>query len=231
MMNLLGRIAWAIVITIYAAISIVLSRYLGPKVGILGYIALTTQFVCLAGWLLRTAAIDSITWKNRVAGFFLPWTALIKSEALIPLLIKNGLISTGFGALVIACDQLRILPTGAIASQGYMAESPGWADSVLYWTTVICWFVMLAAWLFALRSSSMHQSGSFVLGSHNRHVWILLLLPPIAVGASIACRTASHPWIALLIVSIPLTIVLLPVFLMVSVIFAHFIMGKPIRWN
>lgn len=216
----------------HVAGSVWLSRRLGVAAGLVVYAILTSLLTLLAGGLLRSVPLEKITWKNRLAGWLLPWTALVGGGQLRWLLVKNEVASIVLGMVMVASDRMNVWDA-VVANH---PSSPGgaprtWADAGLSWLTLLCWLVMLGGWLWTLRTYFRNQVNSAGVLLGLRGIWIPLLIPPIAVAVSVALQQADYAWASFLVVGIPLLLVLPPVCVLLTVVGYHYLVGKPIRWN
>jgi hypothetical protein len=166
-----------------------------------------------------------------VAGLFLPWTSLVGGGSLHSLLLKNQLAAVAFGAAIVVYDQMNLQATVNANQPAFAEGSGGWLASGLWWVTLSCWFVLLTGWFYLLRTCLRQQTDlvSVMLGRSG--LWLPLVIPPVAVGISLALLVTGNPWHSLLVVVVPLLMILLPVLLMVAGICYHYLIGKPIRWN
>jgi hypothetical protein len=226
----LGIVIWLAIIVVQAAGAIALSRYFGIVVGGLLYALAMISCVGLAGLLLLNVTVESVTWKNRVAGVCLPWSTFVGGGQLSHLLVKNAVAALAFGALVVLCDRLKLFHRGSGANA--VGETHmHWSEVVILWVTVAGWIVMAIGWLWMLRSIVANHSDIISVLLNRQGTWMPLLLPPVIVAASIALRVAGRSWIALTVVGAPLLMLFTPVLLMLAVIVMHYVMGKPMRWN
>lgn len=147
------------------------------------------------------------------------------------MLVKNQLASMLFGIAVVACDQIRAGTNVAGAGLGTVAQPASWLDGTVFYLTLMCWAILLGAWLWMLRSFFTHHSKPFSALLEKRSVWIPMVLPPIAVAASVALVLAGNPLGGLFSVGIPIVMMLMPVLPMVVAVLFHYITGKPMRWN
>ena len=227
----MSRAIWILVIVAHAAMSLVLSRQLGLMIGVVVYSVVTLASTCLAGWLLRESAVGTVTWRNRLAGLLLPWPVIVGGGSLRAMLVKNQLASMLFGIAVVACDRIRADTFVAGRGADAVAGPASWWDGTVFYLTMMCWAILLGAWLWMLRSFFTHHSEPFTALFQKRSVWIPLVLPPIAVAASVALVLAGSPWVGLLSVGVPIVLLLMPVLPMVALVLFHYITGKPMRWN
>lgn len=221
---------WIVAIAIQACAALWLGRCCGLMTGLAIYAAAAMALTGLAGILLRSATVDTVNWKNRVAGLLLPWSALLGGGRLTELLIKNGVASLVFGFVMVLGDRWGLFEV-LLGPDTAATSEMGWGGWVVQWLTIGCWLAMLIAWFWIWRSMFRHQLDVVSVLLRGRHSWIPLFVPPTALGISIALRAFGYTWWALLAVGLPLLIMFLPLLLMLTVIFIHQLLGKPIRWN
>ncbi len=219
----MGILLWLLMLAAQAIAAVELTQRLGVPWGSVlfaGLMALTTG---LAGYLLYYSTTGEINWRNRLAGFFLPWSLLAGQGSLSTLLLKNLLASLCWGAVMVACYRLSwLLPS--------TPDSPipaTWITLAAVGLTFLCRMALLAGWLLLLRSI------------FNRHVqpisfkstWQPLLIAPLAILASLILGRYGYTWLALTAVGLPLFIVLSPLLLMLAAMAYMTLTGKKIRWN
>ncbi|HMO12871.1 MAG TPA: hypothetical protein PKD64_03585 [Pirellulaceae bacterium] len=227
----MNALLWIASIAAHVAASIALSRTLGVFEGLLVYVVATSLLTGFAGWLLRDATLGVVTWRNRTAGFLLPWTSIVGGGRLHALVLKNVFASIIAGLVAVLCDQSRLLYAFGLIPAAAHGEQTPWGVVALSWLTVACWLVVFAAWLWIIRSLLLRRSDIVSVLTLKRGGWVPLIMPPIALGMSVYQKLTGHAWSALLWVGIPLLIVLCPVMLMAGVILYHQFTGKPMRWN
>jgi hypothetical protein len=215
----------------HACIAVFLNRQLGLLIGLVVYSTAVILGIGLAGALLRGATVDSITWKNRIAGWLLPWSIFVGGGRLHSLLIKNAVACVLSGFVMMVSDRLALFDSFLNRSNFEMTDTMHWSEVAVCWLTMGIWFAFFGSWLWMLSSFARHQSDMIKVLQKPRGTWIPLLLPPIAIGGSVALRLFGYPWVALLVVGLPLLYLLLPVMLMTLIILIHITIGKPIRWN
>jgi hypothetical protein len=227
----MGWISWFITLLLYAALAIAAARGLGTPLGIALYSLVVVMLVALAGFALKNSPVGKITWKNRLAGWFLPWTRWIGGEQLGTLLLRNAVVSILFGWLLIWCDRNGLLDEllGLKTRDGSQRSS--WIQLAILWTTVSCWLILSLAWLRLLQTWAKNHPRKLAEMLKSRDSWPALSIPPAAVAFSVALHYADRPIWALTVVAIPLLIALGPILLMVMLILWQQVRGKPIRWN
>lgn len=227
----MGWLVWFLAVLMHAALAFALVRGFGLGVGAALYSCCVLGFIAVAGFALNSSTLNTVTWKNRLAGWLLPWTHWVGGGSLSALLIKNAIMSILFGALIMGCDRYGLLHelVGMKASD----HSPrfSWMGLITLWATVVCWSVLLLAWALLLRSWANNQLNVLSVLLKGPGNWLPFLLPPIAVSVSIVMRYLGFTGWALSVVAVPLLITTGPVLLMLAVFLWHHIRGKPIRWN
>jgi hypothetical protein len=222
---------WLLTVMLYAALAVMAARGIGVALGIALYSLTVVALVAIAGIALKGSTVGSITWRNRLAGWLLPWTQWVGGGQLRSLLIKNATVSILFGWLMIWCDHNGLFHELVGWKASDHSRRFSWIQLVGLWTTVGCWLILSLAWLLLMRSWAKNQLNVLSVLLKGGGNWIPFLLPPASVGASIALRYAEFPALALAVVAIPLLITTGPVLLMMAVFLWHHLRGKPIRWN
>lgn len=219
----MGIIVWLLMLAAQAVAAVELTQRLGISVGFGVFALLMATTTGLAGYLLHSSTTGEVTWRNRLAGLLLPWSLLAGQGSLRALLMKNLLASLAWGGVLVAGDRLEwLLPLAA------ETKAPATLlTTVASWLAILCRLLLLAGWLFYLRALSARSWNSFSLKS----TWQPLLLPPLAILASLALAHSGYIWLALLAVGLPLLIVLTPLLLMVAAMAYMTLTGKKIRWN
>lgn len=223
----MGFLLPLVFVSCYAGMLLLLTRSLGIGYGLVTYVLLVGLLTCFGGWLLKGSDVGRVSWRNRVAGFCLPWTGWVGGGTLSQLLIKNGLAGFIFGVAVLGIERTNWFPATVSAS----ADPPSIYDWGLLVATWICWLSLLGAWLWMLKTFLTRHSDVRSVLNRQRSVWLPILIPPLAIAASIACRTMGFAWWGLGVVAAPLLYVLLPVLLIIAVMLWHVLSGKPMRWN
>lgn len=223
----MGLVLLLVFVACYAGMLLFLTRSLGVSFGLVTYAGLVGLLACIGGWLLKGSEVGRVSWRNRVAGFCLPWTGWVGGGTLWLLLIKNGLAGFLFGAAVLGIERTNWFQTTVSSS----ADPPSIYDWGLLIATWICWLSLLGAWLWMLKTFLTRHSDVLSVLTRQRSVWLPILIPPVAIAASITLRTWGFEWWGLGIVAAPLLYVLLPILLIIAVMLWHVLSGKPIRWN
>lgn len=222
------RFQFVILIVLQGLMAILLTRSLGLTAGFGVHALLMLASSAVSYVLLKRLSVGVINWRNRVVGLLMPWPVIVGGGSLGRLVVKNAIAALVFAAVVVGVDRSGVLRL-AEASPG-MAQ-PTMATHILSYAAVLCWIILIIAWLWVLRTQWVHNRE--ILGSllRSRGLLIPLLIPPIAVTLSVMLRVQGQPMLSLLTAAIPLLVVLLPVLMMCGVILAHKISGKPLRWN
>ncbi|MBL8868760.1 MAG: hypothetical protein JNK90_03150 [Planctomycetaceae bacterium] len=227
----MGWLVWFLAVLIHAAMAFAFVRGFGSGVGAALYSCCVLGFIATAGFALKSSTLNTVTWKNRLAGWFLPWTHWVGGGSLTSLLIKNAIMSILFGALIMGCDRYGLLHELVGMKASDHSQRFSWLELATLWGTVVCWIVLLSAWALLVRAWAKNQLNVLSVLLKGPGNWVPFLLPPAAVGSSITLRYAGFPSLGLLVVAIPLLITTGPVLLMLAVFFWHHLRGKPIRWN
>jgi len=223
---MLGLIIFLFTIGVHTTLIVFLQQQLGSVAGLTIYCLFAILTTAAAGVLLSGLTVETVTWRNRLAGILLPWSRFVGGDPLMSFLVKNALISIVFGVTVVIFNRMQLFHITSSNGDGPTI----WAN-IVAWLTVCCWLVMGIAWIYILRSIIRNRSDvvSVLLGKQGNG--ILLVVPPLAIGISLYLHNCGYLGPALLVVAIPLFYFLLPVSLMVLVILIHQLTGKPIRWN
>lgn len=225
---MLSTILWLVIVAVQAALAIVLTRNLGLNLGVLAQTVILIAFSGVGWLILYRLRSSEITWQNHVVGILMPWPSIVGGGTLTVFAVKNAIASIVFSWFVIAIDHLKVL---SIPSHDAALEAPSFGSNLIFWGTVICWVVAAIAWVWVLRSTVANQMDVSSTIQSLRRVAIPLLLPPFIVVVSIVLRVNGYKVAALIAVAIPLLLASLPVLLMLAVVFYHYVIGKPMRWN
>jgi len=220
-----------IFVVCYAGMFLLLTQNVGVGVGLIIYVLLVGLFTCCGGWLLKESAVGRVSWRNQVAGFCLPWTAWVGGGTMRSLLLKNAVAGIIFGLAVLVAEQtswFQFHNGGSTDGSGVPASLQEWG---LYLATWTCWLILSGLWLWMLKTFLTRSSDVLSVLTRQRGIWLPILVPPVAIAASIILRVTGFPWWALLVAAAPLLYVLLPVILIIAVMLWHTVSGKPMRWN
>jgi len=225
-----GFVLIAAAIAAQALVPLLLVRALGLPFGlVISGLLIVTQ-VAIGGLLLRGSTVGSVTWRNRIAGLLLPWSAIVGGGSLGRLIAANGAASLLFAVGIIAADRAALLDA-MIGPDQDAATSAVIVRWILFGLTGLGWIAMSLLWLWLLRSVLKNRSDIVSVLVARRDIRLPLLIPPIAIPSSIALRALGWPIAALAVVAIPLLLLLLPLLLMFSAILIGWLRGKPLRWN
>ena len=218
-------------VTCYAGIILLASRIFGVGVGLTIYVLLVGLFTAVGGWLLKKSVVGQVSWKNRVAGFCLPWTSWVGGGTMRSLLVKNAIAGFAFGLVVLVVEQANWLQLQKMVSNDDPAGAATMQDWGLFLTTGTCWLVLAGGWLWLLKTSLTRSSDVLSVLTRQRGIWWPIVIPPVAIAASITLRATGFPWLGLLVAVAPLLYILFPVLLLMAVMLWHAVSGKPMRWN
>jgi hypothetical protein len=226
-----GRIVSTLLLIGLVLLTQELTQQLGWGGAVVTYSLLIGAMTGLAGLLLRSTTSDSITWRNRLAGWMLPGSAWVGGGTLSMLIFKNGCLSLLLGWATIL---LTVLGGDATfkspVATAETAQSIGWQYSVAG-LTFICWLMLGIGWLQLCQNWIGQRLGQPEGGSrHWQSTW-LMIGAPLLLLASVTLRQFGLAGWALTLVLVPLLVILFPVTVMSAVLLYHWLIGKPIRWN
>lgn len=227
----MGWIIWLLTVSLHAALAVSAARVFGVLLGGGIYVLSILIFMAIAGTALKSTSVNQITWKNRLAGWFLPWTHWVGGGQLSTLLIKNASVSILLGVILIWCDSYGWLHELVGVKSRDKSVRFSWLELVILWATVVCWGVLILAWALLVRSWATNQLNVLSVLLKGPGHSLPFFLPLVAVTSSIVLRYVGFPGWALVVVVLPLWITTGPVLLMLAVFLWHHIRGKPIRWN
>jgi hypothetical protein len=224
----------SLLLVLQFALAVCLYKMLGVGWALAAYIAVCGASALCGCYLLHTSKTNSVTWKNRVAGWLLPWSLIVGGGSLQHLTIKNALAASMFGIAVILW-QHTAKPTVPTVDNGAgettLTTTSTWAHTLVDGGILLGCFILLLGWGLLLRAQLKHTSEPITtLIMHRRQAWPLIT-PPCAIGLSLVLRSLDFSWWALICVWGPLLFILMPVILMMLVLIGHTILGKPMRWN
>jgi hypothetical protein len=209
--------------SILLALLAVLGGYLlAPRIGawltLAGVAALATLAAVAGGHLLKTSTVSKITWKNRLAGFMVPWGWKLANGKLGRAQIASAAIWTLLGG---AGVMLASGPTSVSISSSGTMRFPNVVTALL----ALAWIIDGAAVVYLL--STMLKNFDVASPQALSLIKVMALCVAILLG-SLLLWTLGHPYIALLIAGGP------PMALAVFFGLFIFIMltaGKNVRWN
>lgn len=205
------------IVAAIAALALLLSWQFGawPALGIIAVIA---ALCCgLGTLLLKASTVGKVTWKNRVAGYLLPWGFTLGGGQL------PGI------SLVVWLSWLLIAAfTLAVARYSPSTASVGWGRAGVIWLTWTSWLILGGTALLLLYRFVQFSRGG---GSAHPGVTKALLLTGVLLLVSIGAFAAGYPWLALLIAGVPIVLTLLPVTVLLLLMLGAKLSGKPVRWN
>lgn len=168
-----------------------------------------------AGGLLRSAPIGSVSIRNYLAGWCLPWSAVIGSHRLAGLVFKNVALTVVLGTAVILMVHLND------------AQPP--SKGILTVCVFSCWTVLFVGWVYFLNGYLRSRGGTGRPSTNGEYA--LALGIPCALAISIIFWWNKSHIAALIVAGLPIALLLLPVGLLLLAVILSKLAGKPIRWN
>jgi hypothetical protein len=180
----------------------------------MGVIILAT----LAGaLLLRSSAVGQSNWRNALAAILLPCSGILGCGSLRKLCVSNllGLILFGIASFGVA---------------RYVRHNDYAFERIGGWTIAngLAWIVLIGMVLFLLRQ---YGKGYYAGASGLRRFMKLIAAPASALALSIGLVIAGLPFVAFVVAMIPIAIVFVPMGLLLIMVIAMRVSGKPFRWN
>jgi hypothetical protein len=179
--------------------------------------ASTTMIICgvvaalacvFGSVLLLTSSVGELTWKNRVAGYLIPWGWQLSRGRLWPVPVISWIVWVAIGASAVL---LRL-------GSGENDLHDGWRIALF-----AAWAIHSTALMFLFAAITHSPSGSQV-----RLLWLFVAVVIGLVGVSVALYLSGQALVALVVVSFPLFVALGSLALVV-LLFTP--MGRNGRWN
>lgn len=185
-----------------------LAERFGPPVAALIWTVVATGACGLGTVLLRTSPLGRVTWRNRVAGYLIPWGWRLNGGRLWPVAVVSWAVWTAIGGAVL------LLRTGSAD------EQPGVGPRIALF---VSWATDAAALMFVLGSIRQVTPGSRV-----RSLWKLAAVIALVVAVSVALYLGGLTTAALVVGGGPPLVIggcaALVVLIFVTV-------GRNTRWN
>jgi hypothetical protein len=208
-----------------AWITWLLAARLGPWFGLAAWAIVMGVLCTTIAYILRHGPVGMITWRNRLAGYVIPWGYRLGRGKLAPITIIAWSIWVGIGVATILVFRLNA-PGANVAATGASAAA---SDSGRH---PVLGAILLATWIF-YGAMIVRQLGyifyQFRTYSSGRRTMIQVTVIMVAIiattgGLWLAGRHASAVWLAaapLLIIGAGFGVVIL----------AFLIFGRNMRWN
>jgi hypothetical protein len=186
----------------------VLAESFGPSIALLLWGGIAAVGCCVGTVLLRTSEVGEISWRNRAAGYLIPWGWRLNRGALWPVPLLSWVVWMAIGAAA-------VLLWPATAEDG-----PGvWVRIALFGS----WVVDAAALVSLLGTIRQATPGSRV-GS----LWKLVAVITLLIGASVGLYVGGLTTAALVLGGGP------PAFVggcagLIALVFMT--VGRNTRWN
>ncbi len=197
-----------VLISAAAAACFGLAGRFGPATGAVIW-AGVAALACGTGMaLLRTSAVGRVTWRNRAAGYLIPWGWRLNRGRLWPVPVISWLVWMAVGTAVILLRPGQAEETPAIGIRAGLSAA---------------WVVDAAALMFVAGSIGQATPGSRV-GS----LWKLAGAVSVMIAASVGLYLADRPEAALLVGGGPPAVIGASTGLVVLVLMT---VGRNTRWN
>lgn len=170
--------------------------------------------------LLRSAQVGQITWRNRAAGFLLPWGYVLGRGKLPGIVIACTAIWSALAAAVL----LSLVETANVPSPTPVVAPVAAAGASTPWL-LLAWIVDGACLCYLLGTLTKYFAPHAQV---TRTQLKLVLVLVTMLAGSVVLHLAGHTWLALLVAGGPVALVggAYGLFLGVILLF-----GRNVRWN
>lgn len=211
---------------LYAALAVLAGWMLVPMMGAwptLGLAALIAGVsVLVGGYLLKTSTLSTVTWKNRVAGYTIPWGWTL----------ANGLLGRAMVAsfvVWIALAGVGVLLRAGPTVQPFATST----HSATFWNLItlllaVAWLVDGAALLYFVGVKVKSGPGN---SSHHKTIFKAIALASTLLVVSVTLYLLGWPVTALIVAGGPPAAIASVYGLFLGVIFCLMASGKKIHWN
>lgn len=212
----------AMLVVVAAAACWGLLHGVGRWTGLALWIALMGAACATSAMILRTAKVGELSWKNRQAGYFLPWGYGLAGGKLqkIALFSWLGWVLVGLGVAVMMAPTPSVAPTPTATAS---SAGPVWR-----WLVFGVWAINTSAIIYLLGTLVKNFSPG---SSSGRSLIKVMALMIIFTSASVALHSAGYPRWAVLIGGAPMGLLGLFFGLYIGLILGASAVGKPVRWN
>lgn len=183
--------------------------------------ALGWAVLCGVGtWLLLTSTTGQVTWKNRVAGYLIPWGARLNRGKLWPIPAVSWLAWMAIGTAAV-----WLMPHQPAAADDGQGEGGDLSGRLARALLLVAWIVDGAALIYVLGTLSQAGSGS---SSHRNTLLKTVAIILVIMGASVILHALGATRLALTVAGTPPLIVGggFGMFLAAVLLF-----GRNVRWN
>ncbi len=168
----------------------------GLVLGIAAWAGIMLILCTTAALLVRSSAIGKITWKNRIAGYLIPWGHALRWGALVPIVITSWIL------WILIAIAVHLLTRDMPLHANRPSIPPINLIGVL---TFSCWFIFTWAILYLVGNAK--SNFGFSSNSGQTMIMLVALLTAILI-ASATMRYIGNSTLSLLLTGIPLAIVL-----------------------
>lgn len=196
----------AVLVTVAAAAAYWLAAEYGLWPAMLAW-AIAAAVACGTGAvLLRTSGIGRVTWRNRLAGYLIPWAWRLNRGRLWPLPVVSWVVWMAIGG-------------GAVLLRPTASEGPSLVGVALF----AAWVIDAAGLMYLLGTIGQATPGSRV-GS----LWKLVAVIAVLIGASVGLHLGGRTMAALVVGGGPPLAVGAGIGLVVLLLVT---VGRNARWN
>lgn len=215
----------AMLVVVAAAACWGLLHGVGRWTGLTVWIAFMGAACAASAMILRTAKLGELSWKNRQAGYLLPWGYGLAGGKLqkIALFSWLGWVLVGAGVAVMMAPTPSAAPTPPAAASSASSAGPVWR-----WLVFGAWAINASAIIYLLGTLLKNFSPGSSSGRSLIKVMALMIL---VTGASVALHFAGYPRWAVLIGGAPMGLLGLFFGIYIGLILSASAVGKPVRWN
>lgn len=200
----------AVLVAVAAVVVFLLSTRFGVGTAAAIWAGVSLLVCGVGAVLLRTSAVDRITWKNRLAAYLVPWGWRLGGGMLWPIPVASWAVWVAIAAAVFV-----LLPPAGAAEPGF-----GWRISL-----GVAWAVDSAALMYLVGTIRQHYSFTSGKAGHSLRVICTVLVGLIAVSAVLLA--VGWPYLAVAVAGGPPLVVAVGYGLFVGVFLAF---GNG-RWN
>lgn len=189
------------------ALAFGLARLLPLGWAAVAFLAASAGLALVGCFVLRTTAIQQITWRNHLAGHLLPFAQCMGGGTLLRVGASSVLGSAAVGGAVFVWL--------ALAANG---TPPGWP-------LALAWLLDLLTLLFVATTTTRSYRFGAPGARQARRVLAFVL---VQVGVSLALHLTGHPTLAALVAGLPQALLLAWLLLYLGIVLTA---GRNARWN
>lgn len=198
-----------------------LLEVLSPWLAVATAAAIALGTSSLGALLLRTTTVGTITWRNYLAGWLLPWGYYLGRGQLRGIAAVCATIWTLLASSAILARATSALPVGTLPATA--TTTP--ATTTMPWLLVLAWVVCGAALLYLLKTVLT----AFGPGTRaGMSLWRIIAVLAALIASSVALHVSGHTGLATLVAGGPPLVVggFCGLWMLAMVVF-----GRNARWN